>query len=314
MPSVPENHTALIVNPNAQGGRVGRSWSDWEPGLRAALGGYTADFTSGRGDATRLCAQALSAGARLVVAVGGDGTASEVTAGFMLAGVTPDSGIAFGYLLCGTGCDLRRTYQSPTDLFSAARAIAAATPRRIDVGQLDFVDHQGRPARTYFINIAGFGLSGLGDQLVNDSRKRFGTTATFIGATLRASLRYRNARVALRLDDGVEQTATIYNVAVANGRYFGGGMLIAPMAQPDDGLLDVVSLGDLSLLETLKLSRVIYQGKHLGLPKVAVARARTLTARPLDAAEAVLLDVDGENPGRLPATFTVLPGRLLLRV
>lgn len=309
--------TAVIVNPNARGGWVGRKWPVLEPVLREELGALTAHFTTRRGEGTDLCRAALSGGARLVLAMGGDGTASEVAAGFLLeqgVGAAARGPAAFGYLPCGSGGDLRKTPGTPLDLRLAARAIAAAQPRPIDVGQLDYTGHDGRPGRGYFVNIASFGIGGLVDTLVNDSGKPLGGRLAFLGASVRASMRYHNQPVSLRLDDGPPEEGRIYNVAVSNGRYFGGGMMVAPEARMDDGLFDVVTMGDLSFVQALRLGSLIYRGAHLEMPKVHSRRARKVEARPLNEGQAVLLDVDGETPGRLPATFTVLPGALLLQV
>jgi diacylglycerol kinase family enzyme len=103
-------------------------------------------------------------------------------------------------------------------------------------------------------------------------------------------------------------------VAVANGRYFGGGMHVAPGARLDDGSFDVVAIGDVTRLEMLTSGRRIYNGTHLELPKVTARRARKVEATPVDPGAEVLLDVDGEQPGALPATFTVLPAALGLVV
>lgn len=284
-----------------------------EPLLREELGPLTVRFTSRPGEGTPLCQEALAAGAQLVLAIGGDGTASEVAAGFLRSGQAAQDGPSFGLLPCGTGGDFRRSLDLPTRIRQAARAVALARPRPIDAGRLDYTGPDGRPATTYFINIASFGIGGLVDQLVNRSSKWLGGRATFLAASVRASLRYRNARVRLQLDQQPPQELRIYNVAVANGRYFGGGMQVAPEAALDDGLFDVVVLGDLSFPEALRLAGPIYRGTHLGRPKVSTARARQVHAEPLDSGEEVLLDVDGETPGRLPATFSLLPAALRIK-
>ena len=306
--------TVLVVNPNARGGWLGRKWPTLEPVLREELGPLTVRFTSRAGEGGDLCAEALSGGAQLVLAIGGDGTASEVASGFLRQGKAAEDGPCFGFLPCGTGGDLRRTYDCPGDLREAARRVGLAQPRRIDAGQLDYTGHDGRPGRTYFVNIASFGIGGLVDQLANQSGKWLGGTATFFSASLRATFRYKNARVRLRLDEQPERELRIYNVAVANGRYFGGGMHVAPEAAPDDGVFDVVTFGDLSLGEAVMLGGRLYRGQHLGRPKIALEKARRVEAHPLDTDAPVLLDVDGETPGRLPATFTVMEGALRLRV
>lgn len=312
-----DNATVLIVNRKARGGYVGQKWPVLEPQIREALGPVQVRFTERQGDGTPLCRSALQGGAALVLAMGGDGTASEVAAGFMdeQGGAAPRREDAcFGFLPCGSGGDLRRTFDTPTDLRAAAQAVARARPRRLDLGSLRYTRHDGSPGHTYFINIASCGISGLVDELVNRSSKLLGGTFTFFSASVRATFRYRNQRVRVQLDDGPALEQRIYTLAVANGQYFGGGMRVAPEARPDDGLLDVVTLGDLGVVEALALSGAIYKGEHLQRRKISAARARQVTLTPVDEGAQVLLDVDGETPGRLPATFTVLPGALPARV
>jgi diacylglycerol kinase (ATP) len=118
----------------------------------------------------------------------------------------------------------------------------------------------------------------------------------------------------VRVDGKLCFELPIFNVALANGRYFGGGMLIAPDADPSDGLLDVVALQDLSKLESVALSQHIYKGSHLTRAGVSVARGKVVEAEPLAAGTEVLVDMDGETPGRLPLRAELAPGALRLRV
>ena len=308
--------TIVIVNPQARGGWPARRWPLIEPELRAALGPLTLRATTRTGDGIQLAKAAALAGAGLVIALGGDGTASEVAAGLLQAQEQQPSGeptCSFGYLPCATGGDLRRSLDLPEELGAAARAIAAAPGRLLDAGQLEFTGHDGRPQRRHFLNIASAGLSGLVDLLANQSSKRLGGKATFLLASARAALRYRNPRVRVRLDDRPWDEVRLYTLVVANGAYFGGGMHIAPGARLDDGLFEVVTLGDLSLPEAAQLAYHVYQGSHLTLPKVTAARARTVRVELGEPGDKVLLDVDGETPGRLPAQWTVLPKALHFR-
>jgi diacylglycerol kinase (ATP) len=131
-------------------------------------------------------------------------------------------------------------------------------------------------------------------------------------ASLVAGTKYKNAMVRLTLDGRPPKEGKIYTVAVANGRYFGGGMKVAPDAALDDGWFDVITMGDFGFGDLLLRGLDVYSGKHVHNPKVSVARARKVVASASDGAE-VLLDVDGEQPGRLPATFELLPGALQVR-
>jgi YegS/Rv2252/BmrU family lipid kinase len=305
--------TVLIVNPRSAGGRTSRRWPQLREIIHYAYGTFEVKFTRSPGDGTFLARKALEAGAELVVAMGGDGTINEVVNGFFDGERAIAPGAAFGVLPAGTGGDFVKSLGTPQDIAEAARQLKRAEPRPIDVGRLRFVGHGGRPAVRHFINIASFGISGLVDQYVNTSAKALGGTVSFLMATLKASLRYRNPPVRLELDGGKAREGKIYNVAVANGRYFGGGMKVAPGASLDDGLFDVITIGDMGMSDLLLHGMDIYTGRHLQSPKVSLQRARRVDAAPVEKDSVVLLDVDGEQPGRLPATFELITGALKVR-
>jgi len=341
--------TAFIVNPSSDGGRTGDDWPRLEKKLRRALGPIDVFETTRRGEGTSLAARALAGGANLVVAVGGDGTLGEVVGGFFAESAgdlrsiesppgsddaraprrsrLPHPHAAFSFLQRGTGGDFQRTLGlgKDPDLFCAALAAPAAHTRTIDVGKVTYTTHDGGTASRYFLNIASFGIGGLFDAMLNASKKTLRGRAATTLTGVRALYGYKHQKVSLSLDDGPSRALRIHNVAVANGQYYGGGQHIAPDASLDDGLFDVVLLGDLGVGEKLSFARRIFDAKHLELRKVERARARRLHAAPapddvaLGSAEArddtpILLDVDGEQPGRLPATFEIVPGALRLCV
>jgi diacylglycerol kinase (ATP) len=303
--------TVLVVNPHSAGGKTERRWPELRATIQEAYGAFDERFTKSAGDATTLTRAALEAGADLVVAVGGDGTINEVVNGFFddKGPIRPEA--SFGVVPAGTGGDFIKTLGIPRDTFAAAAALKSA-PRAIDVGRLRYVDSNGKQALRHFINIASFGISGMVDRFVNQSSKALGGKISFALATLKAGAAYKNATVRLVLDGGTPKEGKIYNVAVANGRYFGGGMKVAPDAALDDGMFDVITMGDFGFGDLLFRGLDIYSGKHLRNPKVTVQRARRVDAEPLDGVE-VLLDVDGEAPGRLPASFELLQGALKVR-
>ncbi|HWO18888.1 MAG TPA: diacylglycerol kinase family protein [Kofleriaceae bacterium] len=301
--------TTVIVNPKSQGGRLGKRWSEVAETLGRALP-FDEAITQAPGDATRLTREALRAGAERVVAVGGDGTINEVVNGFFDdagAPLAPEATMAI--LPFGTGGDFRRTLAMPTALAAAVRVLATGYRRRIDVGRLTFTSAAGARVHRMFVNIASFGVSGVVDRLVNESGKRFGRLS-FMLATARATWSYKNQRVQLTFDGKERVEATINTVAVANGRYFGGGMMVAPDAELDDGRFDVIAMGDFGFADLLKSGRRLYQGTHLAMDKVTARRAQVVEAEALEPGAVVELDVDGESPGRLPARFELLPGAL----
>ena len=303
--------TVLVVNPRSQGGRLGKRWKDIADTIGRAFP-FDELITQGPHDATRLTRDALRGGAERVVAMGGDGTINEVVNGFFDdrgQPIAPEA--SFAVIPFGTGGDFRRTAHLPTELAKAAQVVAANHRRKIDVGRLEFTTTAGGRAVRMFANIASFGVSGVVDRLVNESGKKLGRLA-FAVATARASWSYTNQRVQLVFDGTDRVEATINTVAVANGRYFGGAMMVAPHAELDDGQFDVIAMGDFGFGDLLRSGRRLYQGTHLTMDKVTARRARVVEAEPIDPGAVVELDVDGENPGRLPARFEVVPAALWL--
>jgi YegS/Rv2252/BmrU family lipid kinase len=300
--------TVVVVNPHSQGGRLGKRWPEIAEKLGRAFP-FDDAMTKGPGDATKLTRDALRAGAERIVAIGGDGTVNEVVNGFFDdagAAIAPDA--SFALIPFGTGGDFRRTMHLPVDLDEAIGVVAAGKRSKIDVGKLEFTADGGKALRM-FANIASFGVSGVVDRLVNESGKKLGRLS-FAWATARATWSYKNQRVQLVFDGKERVEATINTVAVANGKYFGGAMMVAPDAVVDDGLFDVVALGDLGFGDLLKSGRRIYKGTHLSMDKVTCRRARVVEAEPIEPGGVVELDVDGECPGRLPARFELVPSAL----
>jgi diacylglycerol kinase family enzyme len=189
----------------------------------------------------------------------------------------------------------------------------AGTSRPIDMGTVEVVDDRGAPVRRAFVNIASFGVSGKIDQLVNRSPKWLGGRVAFAVGTLRAMTTYRNAPVAITVDGELKYEGRMVVTAVANGQYFGGGMKVAPAANPSDGLFDVVVAGDLALAEFLRMGPGIYSGKHVDHPNERVMRGTEDEARGHDR-HPVYVDVEGETPGRQPFRASEFPGALTLRV
>jgi YegS/Rv2252/BmrU family lipid kinase len=307
--------TVVIVNPKSQGGRLGKRWAELADTIGRVFP-FDEAVTQAAGDATRLAREALKTGAERIVAIGGDGTINEVVNGFFDdAGAPIAPNASFALIPFGTGGDFRRTMNIPQDIGDAAAVIKANHKKKIDVGKLELTTPSGGKQLRMFANIASFGVSGVVDRLVNESGKKFGRLS-FAIATARATWAYKNQRVQLIFDGNVNDRveATINTVAVANGKYFGGKMMVAPNAEVDDGLFDVVSMGDLGFGDLIKSGRRLYAGTHLSMDKVSARRARIVEAEPVDPKGVVELDVDGESPGRLPARFEILPSAMWMVV
>lgn len=306
-------HLRVILNPTAGSGAAARK--------RAAIvaeltrGGVAPEVvhTKGPGDAGRLVREARRDGVACVVLVGGDGTLNDAVQGYLNDDGGVERGPELGLIPSGTGGDFRRTFGIGDELGECAERVLTAPPRAVDLGLLSVTSHEGKTVRRAFINIASFGIGGLTDRIVNSTPKWMGGKAAFFTGTLRAMLVYKNAPVRVRVDGEVWLEAPIFNVALANGRYFGGGMMIAPDADPSDGQLDVVALHDMTRVQSAMLAQHVYKGTHLHERGVKATRGRRIEAEPLAAGTEVLVDMDGETPGRLPLAAELSPGALRLR-
>ncbi|RYZ03913.1 MAG: diacylglycerol kinase family lipid kinase [Myxococcales bacterium] len=306
-------HLRVILNPTAGSGGAARKRSAILAALTHQGVAPEVRETLGPGDAGRLIREARRDGVECAVLVGGDGTLNDAVQGYLEEDGSVAAGPELGLIPSGTGGDFRRTFGLGDSVEEAAERVLRASPRPVDLGLLSVTSHGGERIRRAFLNITSFGIGGLTDRIVNSSPKWMGGKAAFFLGTLRAMAVYRNLPVRVRVDGVVVLEAPIFNVAVANGRYFGGGMMIAPDAEPADGLLDVVALADMTKLESALLSQHVYQGKHLGRAGVSVARGKVVEAEPLAAGTEVLVDMDGETPGRLPIRAELSPGALRLR-
>jgi diacylglycerol kinase (ATP) len=302
----------VIVNPRSGGGLSEARWAKLVDGLTDGLGPFDRVFTTAPRDATAIARREAAAGRRLVVALGGDGTISEAVDGILQAGAGATTEL--GVIPRGTGGDFRRTLELPKDLAEAARRVREGRVQVIDAGRVTYVAHDGSAETRHFVNVSSFGYSSAVASRANASTKRFGAKMAFVGAAVRTLLAYDNTDVWLELDDRPRERRRVLLAAVGNGRFFGGGMKICPEAKLDSGALDVVVVGDLSRADVLLKGSRLYDGSHLSLEEVTSTRARKLVATPVEADAVVPLELDGETPGRLPATFEVLPGALRIRV
>jgi diacylglycerol kinase (ATP) len=241
----------------------------------------------------------------LLVVVGGDGSVNEV-----VNGVAEADGVEVAVIPRGTGWDFVRTYGIARDLDSAIEIALNGDVREIDLGLVSFRSWAGADARAYFANVASAGISGAIAQRANDSSKALGGKVSYYWATLAVFARWQTGEVRLSVDDEIRGGKMI-DVVVANGRYLGGGMMMCPEAEPDDGQLDVLVIGDVTKRDLLFVLPKTYRGRHLPHPRLELLRGRVIT---VDADEPLPIELDGEQPGTTPARFEVVPRALRLRV
>jgi YegS/Rv2252/BmrU family lipid kinase len=304
-------HTLFIINPASARGTTLRAWA----GARQKIAALGIDFdehiTTRAGDATEVTREALTNGTARIIAVGGDGTLSEVVNGYLdQHGRAINKSAAIGLLPSGTGSDFRRSLGLRGRDDSIGTLLSAET-RLIDVARAEFRDQDGANAARFFINVASFGLGGDVSASVNrwrDSLPQWvGGRVRFIAAAVAALGRYRNIRVSIQFDDDREIQISSNLIVVANGRFAGGGMMLAPHAELDDGLLDVIATDEVTRWDVIKELPRIQRGGHLKNPKVTALRAREVS---IYSEDPMAVDLDGEMVGYTPVRIRLLPASI----
>jgi diacylglycerol kinase (ATP) len=225
-------------------------------------------------------------------------------------GIAGREGVEIAVIARGTGWDFARSLGIPR---ATDRAIAVALgghTRAIDLGRSTYRLWAGGEARSWFANIGSVGMSGAIAQRANDTTKALGGKVSYVWATFAVFARWRNTEVSVTVD-GETRNGRMHDVVVANGPYFGGGMKICPDAQPDDGVFDVLLIGNLTKRDLMLTLPKTFRGRHLPHPKAKLLRGAAVT---VDAPEPLPIELDGEQPGTTPARFDLVPGALRVRV
>ena len=296
----------LIVNPRSANGSTGRRWPAIEGKLRSLLPPFDVAFSERPLHATAIAREATGRYGCIAL-VGGDGTVNEVANGLVADDRPLRPDLTLGIIPRGTGADFVRTLGIPRDLEGAAERLAMGKVREIDVGKVRYRSPDGSEAARYFLNEGEIGMGAAASDRVNRSSKRLGGRLSFLRATLITALSYRPHLVNLSLDGAPAQPMLLTNVWLANGQYSGGGIRMAPRARLDDGLLDVVCIGSLSRLQTVIFLPKLRSGAFIDLPQVTYLTARRIEA---ESEVPVLIEVEGEAIGSLPATFELIGERL----
>jgi YegS/Rv2252/BmrU family lipid kinase len=304
----------LVVNPAAAGGRMKSIWREVAAAAHSHFGEVEVRLTDAPGDAAVIARAFAEQGFDVVVAAGGDGTASEAADGLLQGLEQGATTAALGIIPLGTGSDFARSLGHGGGFEASLARIAAGASRRIDAGRASFVDDAGRLASRHFVNVASLGLSGPIARAVNAARlkRRVSGKGLFYWHSILSLIRYRFQDVRITIDDAAPVEVRIALLAVANGRFFGGGMMIAPDAELDDGILDIVIVRAVSKWTLIRNIHLLYSGAHGNHPAITFVRGRRVVVEPLgdQAANAALIDIDGETPGRIPVTVEVLPKAL----
>ncbi len=278
----------LIVNPAAGGGRAGRALGEVQERLRGLGIESQAEPTRDLGHARRLAAAATAAG-QTAVAFGGDGLVGAV------AGELRHRGGLLGVLPGGRGNDFARALGIPQEPVAACEVLATGVERALDLGEVG--------SRT-FIGIASCGFDSVANRIANETRLIRGPLVYSYGA-LRALISWRPATFTVEPEGGEPRRVIGYTIAAANSNAYGGGMLMAPDASLQDGLLDVVIVADLPKLRFLRLLPTVFSGEHVRQPSVEVVRCASVR---ITASRRFQMYADGDPIAELPVTVRALPG------
>ncbi|HXX59154.1 MAG TPA: diacylglycerol kinase family protein [Dehalococcoidales bacterium] len=301
-------YARLIVNPAAGAGKTGKYW----PGIKSVLNNvglrFEHDITEAPGHATELARDAVKKGYRVVIPVGGDGTINEVVNGLYAAGSLNDVSLAI--IGTGTGGDYIRTVGVSRDFHEACeRLVNHPTSVTVDLGTVEHT-HNGHKEKRIFANFAGIGFDAEVVRATTVKFKKLGGFPSYLAGLLTTLVRYRNQPVTMTID-GKKEERKICTAIMSIGKYGGGSMFIAPDAEINDGLFDVVVVGDVSKADLLVSFPRIYKGTHLTHPKISVKRAREVE---IISQKGIALQADGELLGESPARFSVLPSAMTILV
>jgi len=294
-------HALVIGNPKA--GR-GRGFDELRSALESTSIEFTIATTERRGHAADLAAGASRDGYDLVVAAGGDGTVHEVVNGLLRSdGERP----LLGIVPLGSGCDYVKTFGIPTEVGAAVQLLASNTPpRTVDAGEITFRTKDGE-GRRFFVNIAEVGI---GPEVVDRATRlpRFLGPAMYFFGFLLTLPRFRQRTATIDVDGRTSEVG-LTNLVVAIGQVFGGGMRVAPKADPSDGRFDVqIQTG--SKMDYVAGIPKVYKGTHIPHPRIAEESGAIVTVR---CEPDAMIEADGEVLGTTPATFRTLPGALRLK-
>ena len=295
----------FLVNPASAAGSTGRRWP--EIAHRAAEVGLSGDalFSERPGHLTELARQAVDDGVRLLVVVGGDGSVNEV-----VNGIEATSDVELAVIPRGTGWDFVRTFGIPRELDDAIYIALSGPTREIDLGRANYRTWAGDEAHTIFANVASAGISGAIAQRANESSKALGGKVSYYWATLAVFFGWQTGEMHVTVD-GESRSGRMIDAMICNGRYLGGGMMMCPEAEPDDGLFDVLLIGDVTKRDLAFVLPKTYKGKHLPHPRLELLRGSSVV---VESHEPLPIELDGEQPGTTPVRFEVVPRALRLRV
>lgn len=305
----------FVVNPHAARGRLKKQWPLLADHLRARVKPFDVEITSGSEDATKITRKALEKGFQTIIAVGGDGTLNECLNGFVEDDKPLNPRAVLGTLPMGRGGDFARFLKISSNPESALFYVLGKKTIEADIGKVLFdakkASRKGKNYR-YFINIASIGIVGNIVNQVNMAPQFLNAHLSYLYSTLRGIWEYQPKTVTLIIN-GQKHKLKVLMITIANGRYFGSGMNVAPGSSMTDGLFNVALVPQMPLSRMILDLSKLYSGDYLKSPRVLSFKTHRLQVIPENVRETLLVEMDGDTVGRIPATFEVIPKAIRLK-
>ncbi len=305
------NKIFAVVNPVSANGKTGKNWPEIERFLEKNEINFISTQTEYPEHSVALVRDAIERGYKYIMSVGGDGTVNEVVNGFFKNERLINPEVKLIIFSQGTGSDFIKSLGITNSKKEIIKIIKNGQEKLVDIAKVNYINNEGYKAERYFVNISDAGIGGETVARVNNSSKFFGGIITYLFGALKTLALYNNKNFEMTIDGQKIVDRKINSIMVANGSYFAGGMEIAPEADVNNGLLNLVVLGDLSKIEIIKNLYKAYTGSHLSHPKIESYQGKEIY---ITAKEEVLLNVDGESVGKLPAHFKIFSSKLKVLV
>jgi diacylglycerol kinase (ATP) len=309
--------TVFIVNPNANGGKAGSIWKKKvlpllkkDSELYALLGSFQIFVTNSAEEAVKITRQFAERRTRKIVAVGGDDTIHNVVKGLLVNGTLINADIHVGVIPLGAGNDFSLTLGIERDYQKMLEHLLKGTPHPTDIGYVKFQTDEGAEVN-YFLNTASIGISAEITSHLIKKKKSF-TTFNYALAAFKVYKIYEDPTVTIQINESDPFQSTLKTAIIANGNFCGKGMKMAPQAKVDDGQIDLILFTQGKITELHSMMSKLQKGNHLGHEGITLETGNIIKISPIDESNPISLEVNGFVPGKLPATFSVIPQQIYL--
>lgn len=300
-----------IINPASNGGRTAKRWPKFYNSFSSSDIKIKDIYTEYPGHAVELAKEAALKGYKYIMAVGGDGSVNEIINGLIENDKLLNPELKLIVFSQGTGSDLIRTLNISSEVEDIIQIIKKKKIKKIDLIKAEYLNKENKRENRYFVNAGDCGLGAEVAARVNKSNKPTTGSLSYLSAVFSALLKYSNSQVEIQADGKNVYSGELNTLVIANGKYFGGGIKVAPEAELSNGKMNAVLLKDFSRLGIILNLIKGYKGSHINHPKVESITAKKLK---IYSEPKMNIEVDGENVAETPAEFSILEDKLSVMI